>query len=195
MAYFSIAGEGVLDLVIARKALEYHGHSVFAEFDKRGKDRLDAALPGYLNASRYSPWLIFRDLDQHDCVVQLLDQIAPQRGDFPNAIIRICIRSVESWLLADRVGFARFFGVPAGRISPSPDLLANPKDALVRSVEASRHKNLRDGIMPRAGSGRKVGPEYNAVLSDYIDKVWSIERAINASESLSRAVRRIQAFA
>jgi hypothetical protein len=194
MAFFSIAGEGILDLSVARVIIYHHGHQVFAEFDKRGKDRLDASLHGYFLASRHSPWLILRDLDAAECPITLLDNIAPNRADFGNALLRVCIRSVESWLLADRTGFSQHFGVSANHIPAAPDNLLNPKLSLVQCVARSRFRNLREGIVPRTGSGRSVGPEYNAILSQYIATNWDVKRACLNSDSLNRAFERIANF-
>jgi hypothetical protein len=194
MATFSIAGEGVLDLQVAERVLAYLGHSASGKFDKQGKERLDASIPGFLNASRFSPWLIMRDLDNAACAPALLDQIAPTRFQYPSAMLRICVRSVEAWLLADRTGFARYFGVSLSRVPANPDQLANPKTALVNAVTRSRNRSLREGVTPRAGSGRSVGPEYNAVMLDYVNREWSIDGARANSSSLERAVVRIGAY-
>ncbi|WP_179188282.1 hypothetical protein [Sphingomonas sp. IBVSS2] len=194
MAIFSVAGEGILDLAVARKMLSRYGHQVASEFDKGGKHRLDAAIPGYLNAARFSPWLILRDLDDDGCPVALLNQIAPNRHEIGGALIRLCNRSVESWLLADRSGFARFFGLALAIVPANPDLLVDPKQVLIQCVSASRHRNLREGVIPRPGSGRKVGPEYNAVLSDFVNEIWDVDRGCDQSNSLSRASGRIANF-
>lgn len=194
MPYFSIAGEGLLDLAVARKILEQHSHDISYEFDLGGKDKLDKSLSGYLNASRHSPWLILRDLDREECAPSLLEKIAPNRSDFSGAVLRVCVKAVEAWVLADRQGFARHFGLAAATIPSDPEALADPKVALVTCISRSRHRNLREGVVPRQGSGRQVGPEYNAVLIDFVRTNWDLTRATEVSASLRRTVERVAAF-
>lgn len=194
MAYFSLAGEGALDLLVARKIVAFADHQVFAQYDKGGKNNLDRNLKGYMNASRVGPWLILRDLDQDACPLAVLDSIAADRVAFPNCLLRICIRSVESWLLADKAGFSLFFGVSSARIPPVPDALQDSKGALLDVVSHARNRNLRDGVLPRNGSGRRVGPEYNAVMAAYVEGAWSVQRARANSDSLHRAVASVESW-
>lgn len=192
--HFSIAGEGTLDLAVAEIILNRFGHEVSAAFDKRGKDNLDSRLSGYLNASRISPWLVLRDLDTDDCAPTVLNRIAPNIGQFPNMHLRICVRSVEAWLLADSQAFAQFLGVRIAAVPQDPDDLAYPKTTLVQIAAGSRRRNLRDGIVPRPQSGRAVGPEYNSIMTEFVLAHWNVERAIGQSPSLDRAVNRIRAI-
>lgn len=193
--YFTLAGEGILDLAVAGKIVSESGHLVLAQYDKRGKSRLDQAIPGYARASIISPWLVLRDLDTDSCPLTVLGQIGINRVSFPNLILRICIRSIESWLIADRTGLAHFLGIRVGQVVDDPEALGDPKAELVRLARLSRRRDLREGLVPRVGSGRKIGPEYNALLRMYVADVWSVERAAKASDSLLRAVTRVREFA
>lgn len=195
MAYFSIAGEGFLDLSVGKRLLEMFNHQVIAQYDKRGKDRLDASFPGYLNASRLNPWLVLRDQDNHPCVAELSRQINPNRDEFPQMVLRICATSIESWLLADKTGFSRYFRVGAGKLPSDVEALPDAKGCLINIVSGCSRRNLREGIVPRVGSGRKIGPEYNAVLSSFINEEWNANRASENSESLRRAMSRIEELA
>lgn len=63
---------------------------------------------------------------------------------------------------------------------------------LVQLAGQSRHRNLREGLVPRPNSGATVGPEYNSILETYIWARWDIERAAEAAPSLSRVLYRMQ---
>lgn len=194
MAYFSVAGEGILDLAVGKKLLTSLNHDVIAEFDKRGKDRLDASLVGFARASAHSPWLVLRDLDNHACAPSLLEQIIPDRNDHPNLLLRVCVRSIEAWLLADQHAIASFLGLRLGAFANDPDGLANPKRSLIEAAAQSRRRDLREGITPRTGSGRTIGPEYNAIMMAFLENHWSLERALDSSSSLKKAHDTIAAY-
>lgn len=192
MACINIVGEGSLDLALGRRIVTFCGHQVGREFDKRGKSKIDSSLSGYANASRISDWLVLRDLD-HDaeCAAALANIIFANRADFPRLKLRIPIRESETWLLADRAGIAQYLGVSHVRIPIAPEDLDDPKAALVDAAAKSRHRNIREGAVPRVNSGRDVGPEYNFIFSEFVTRNWSVESARTNSNSLDRCLNRL----
>lgn len=190
--YFSIAGEDILHLAVAEKIVEHFGCEVGASHNRNGCGRLDSGLRGFAAASAYSPWLVFRDLDSAVCPTALLDRIFPQRAEHPNMLLRILVREVESWIMADRASLAQFLGLGIARVPQNPEALPNPKEALIRLASETRHRNLRDGLTPRPGSGAAVGPEYNSILERYVWEQWEIEEAAENAPSLARLLQRLQ---
>ena len=99
-----------------------------------GKARLDANLVRWDQPSNRQPFLVLRDWDDDDgvaCVPGLIDKV---RGDGPGSrvlAVRIAVRSVESWLLADSEAFSSFFRVRRNTLPPSPDELVDPKGAVL----------------------------------------------------------------
>ncbi|HTU11182.1 MAG TPA: hypothetical protein VMG08_09825 [Allosphingosinicella sp.] len=190
--YFSIAGEDLLHLAVAEKIVAHFGCEVAASHNRNGCGRVDSGLRGFAAASTYSPWLVFRDLDAAPCAPALLEKILPERDEYPNLLLRIVVREVESWIIADRTNLAQFLGVSLTKIPLDPESLAHPKEAMILLANQTRHRKIRDGLVPRGGSGASVGPEYNSILEAYIWDKWSIEGAAANAPSLSRLLQRFQ---
>jgi hypothetical protein len=74
------------------------------------------------------------------------------------------------------------------------DEIPDPKQFLIAKAKKSRKRNLKKDIVPRAGSTAKIGPNYNACLSNFIRSNLNVHRAIKYSESLDRGFRKIQNF-
>ena len=75
--------------------------------------------------------LVLVDLDRPEpCPADLIESILPA----PRAsklLFRVAVMEVESWVMADRVAFARFLSVPLHRIPDEPDTILQPKEAIV----------------------------------------------------------------
>ncbi len=191
---FTAAGEGELDLAVIQSVLSHLGHELVIAHNKAGCSKLDAALAGFANASRYSPWVVLRDQDDHDCAIDLANQKLPNRLEFPDLIFRVVQREVEAWILADRLGFASLTGVSRQLVPRQPEELADPKRHLIEIARRSRRKNIREGLAPRLDSGATVGPEYNAILQDFVLTNWSCERASEYAPGLQRFISRVQNY-
>jgi hypothetical protein len=136
---------------------------------------------------------LLTDLDQHPCPPVLIDDwldVEPHS----NLIFRVAVREVESWLLADREGFADFLGISVVNIPLQPDQIANPKQSLVNAARRSRRRALRESIVPRQGSTSVQGPDYNGCLGEFVRNQWGRDAAAESSPSLSRAWERLIAF-
>lgn len=179
-----VAYEGDTDRPVADELAADAGIEVAARLDKGGKSQLDAELPAYNAAAAGSPWLVLRDLD-HDaaCAPQLIDDLGLVPAEW--MCFRVAVREVESWLLADHEGFARYFKVDASRLPVDPDAEPDPKRTLMNVVRGSRRRAIRDAMLPRPGTS--VGPLYAATLIEFATTAWSLERAARRSGSLRRA--------
>ena len=69
------------------------------------------------------------------------------------------------------------------------DLELNPKETLINLAQASRSRSIREDIVPRRGSGAKVGPLYVARLTEFAERYWRPDIAAENSESLHRCIR------
>ena len=49
----------------------------------------------------------------------------------PQFFFRVAVMEVESWVMADRIGFAAFLSVPLHRIPSPTDSILNPKEFLL----------------------------------------------------------------
>lgn len=190
----SIAVEGSSDAAVVRRICNLVGLEVGAEFVAGGKSRLDPRLAGYNNAARFAPWLVLRDLDHDaDCAPTLVRQLLPEPA--AQMCLRVPVRSIESWLMGDRAGFARFFGVSPAVVSANPDALERPKRTIVDLARRSKKRVIREGIVPPPGTSAEVGPGYTALIVEYADKSWDPESAAENSESLNRCVRVLRTIA
>jgi hypothetical protein len=184
----SIAVEGVSDAAVLQRVCKSLGLEVGPTFIANGKARLDERLRGYNNAARYSPWLVVRDMD-HDaeCAPRLIRSLLPDPS--PHMYLRIPVRSIESWLLADREGFSRFFGVQIGIVPADPESLDRPKRTIVDLARRSSKRSIRDSVVPLEGTSAEVGREYTPTIIDFAQRMWDPERAASVSPSLGRCLR------
>ncbi len=190
----AIACEGEVDRAVLCRVLELRDVAIGTIRVAGGVARLESRMAGYLAAARLAPWIVHRDLDSAAaCAPALLARIAPARISGLNLIIPV--RQTEAWLLADRDGCAKFLGVRPSAMPDEPETLADAKQALVRLAGRSRRRDIRDGIVPSATSGRKVGPEYVARVSGFVATGWSPDRAVaGGARSLAKLLERIERF-
>jgi hypothetical protein len=104
---------------------------------------------------------------------------------------RIAVRAVETWLLADRQRFAQFLRIPVSRIPPVLEAVDDPKLLLVNLARHSRKRAMREDMVPRQRSGRKVGPAYASRLMEFVENTttgWRPDVAAEESDSLKRCL-------
>jgi len=140
------------------------------------------------------PYLILTDLDYEECAPIMIKEWLPETRN-PNLIFRIAVREVESWVLADRPGFAKFLGISQNKMPRKPDELLDPKAYLINLAKDSRKRALREDIVPKQGSTAKQGPAYNERLASFVQDAWNPSNARQFSPSLERTIRAIEVFA
>ena len=184
----TLAVEGISDEAIIRKVCETVGIPISTVYNCRGKSRLDGQLMGYNNAAKYSPWVVIRDLDNDEsCAPQLRKRLLPQQSEM--LLLRIPVRSIESWLLADREAIAAYLAVPDASIPSDPESLEHPKRELVNIARRSRKRQIREDIVPRPGLSVDVGPGYTERIIDFSENHWRPLTAAGISDSLARCIR------
>lgn len=179
----TIAVEGDLDERVAVRLVEDAGGVVSLVYGRRGRPWLRQRIRGYRNAARRTPWFVLVDLDADACAPRLRDEWGVE-GSSGGLCFRVAVRSVESWLLADREQFAGFLGTPPARLPARPDEVSDAKQELINVARRSRRGTVRDAIVP--GPAARVGPLYTSTLSQFVDERWDPTRAAEASPSLAR---------
>lgn len=159
----------------------------------RGYGFLKKNIIGFNQASKGMPYLILTDLDDRECAPLLINEWLPQTRN-PNLIFRIAVREVESWLLADDAGFARFLGIAKHKLPRNPDDLRDPKATLINLARTSRKRDIKADIVPRPGITAKQGPAYNDCLISFVKDTWNPEKARRHSQSLEKALRALETF-
>lgn len=139
------------------------------------------------------PYLILTDLDNKECAPTMIQEWLPETKN-PNLIFRIAVREVESWVLADRPGFAKFLGISPKKVAAKPDDLPDPKAYLINLARKSRKRAIREDIVPRQGSTAKQGPAYNECLVSFVQEAWNPSNASLSSPSLERTIKAIEVF-
>lgn len=184
--------EGIVDEAVVRRLIRELGAEPGAVHGKNGKQHLRERIAGFNNAARYSPWIVLLDLD-HDaeCAPLLRSRWLPEPALF--MCLRIAVRQVEAWLLADRENIAKFLAVAALRIPHHAETLSNAKEAMVDLARRSRRRDIREDMVPRPGSGRSVGPAYASRLIEFAQGMWNPQEAARPSDSLRRSMIRLEA--
>jgi hypothetical protein len=186
-----VVGEGPLDVTIGSRLCQSVGLTVARELASRGKADLDGRLAEYNRAASSLHWLVLRDLDHDaDCPADLVRELLPAPN--PHMRLRVAVREAEAWLLADREAASKLLAIPVHAVPERPDELDDPKRELVNLARRSGRRAVREGLVPREGSGAIVGPEYNAQLIAYVRGAWNPDEAVRWSPSLASTLRRLR---
>jgi hypothetical protein len=190
----NILVEGYTDEVVVRRILDYVGLPCGMVYGKEGKSRLLERLPHYNQAARFRPWLAVIDLDlDESCAPTLIQNVLPQRSD--GMLLRVAVRAIEAWLLADAERLAAFLNIALSRVPLQPDAESNPKTSLVNLARHRRSKTIVADMVPRQGSGARVGPGYPSRLIEFVTLhkyQWRPEVAMQSSESLQRCIAALE---
>ena len=161
--------------------------------NKRGVTKLAPALLRYMQLAQHvQPVLCIADTDGQ-CAVSLrsewLRDVLPPR----HFVLRLAEAEAESWLLADRKGFAQGLSVPLNKLPQNPDQERDPKRFVLKLIRRSKEKILRDEVIS-ATDPNKPGTGYNSHLVAFVRKHWNACRAAQFSPSLKRALNQVQAL-
>lgn len=190
----SAAVEGILDEAVFCRIVKDLGAIPGSVYGKRGKPFLLQKLNAYNQAARYGPWVIIIDLD-HDaeCAPPFRQSCLPDPA--PNMNFRIAVREIEAWLLGDRKRLSKFLSVGVSRIPHNPETLDSPKSTMVNLARHSRRRDVRENMVPRVGSGRKIGPAYTSLLIEFSrdsERGWRPSIAAKSSDSLNKCICRLK---
>lgn len=154
--------------------------------------------------SKTRPVVALVDLDANACAPVLKQNLL--QGNVPNIdfIFNIAIDEAEAWLMADKVGFARYFGVSQqlipdssmqkmGGMTPVQELDFSIKSSLQLThqiMPSSTNAELKTQMMAQGNAVK--GKEYNSAILPFIDTSWDVTAASANSDSLRRMIRRLQ---
>ena len=190
----SFAVEGDTDEAVVRKLATGLSIDVYQVLGKQGKAWVLKALRGLNNSARGQPWFVLIDLNgDAPCPgAYVADLLAT-----PSRLmrLRLAVRELEAWLLADRAGFSRFLGVSERDLPADPESLSDPKGTVIDLARRSSKPKVRSGMPPRPGSGRKTGELYAALLIEFTQDHWNVAAASARARSLARAIGRLDELA
>lgn len=184
--------EGPTDEVMACRLAEIAGHQIGACYGKRGVSWLKQHVVNFNGMASAIPMLALVDFMDTGllCPPDVVRRWLPQRHS--HMIFRLVVRELESWLLADRKGMAAFLGVPLVKMPQHPEILHDPKQALVNLARRSRYSSVRTTLVPRSGTTARVGRLYTSEISRFIREIWDAEKARANSLSLHRCLLRLE---
>jgi len=183
----NIVIEGTTDEPVVRRVLSVVGFNAGTVYIQGSKGKLDKKVAAYNNAAKFAHWLVLRDMDRDaDCPSTLVRQLLPTPSQF--MCLRIAVRSMEAWLLADREKISDYLGVSIARIPLDPESLLNPKTELVEIAKHARRREIREDIVPASQSIASVGVGYTLRVGEFASKVWRPKVAARQSRSLARCL-------
>jgi hypothetical protein len=160
-----------------------------------GNGYLRSRLKAFCEMARNRPMLVLTDLDTLPCPMALRTTWFGRLTQPADLHIRVAVREVEAWLLADHVAMAGLLGVSiARRLPDDPDSLPDPKAFLLQIARRAPRNVRLDLCAPPAAIARQ-GLAYNARLCGFVREHWDPVRAAARSESLSRTRLRLQSLA
>jgi len=191
------AVEGLADEVLLKRICDSVGASVGQVYGRYGKPYILKNLNGYNHSAQFRHWVVLVDLDNDGpCVPEVLPRWLPAPSRLMR--LRVAVRELESWLLADSERIAKFLGVAVAEIPADPDSIADPKRLMVQLARGSRRRAIREDMVPNVGSGQQVGPAYTSRMIEFIQSVesgWRPDVAAGNSDSLRRCISAISNLA
>jgi len=160
---------------------------------KGGSGYLRSHMDSWRQISQRQIVLILTDLDRVTCPLALLANWHGYAVPPANLLLRIAVREVESWVLADHVAMRKLIGTK-GTLPPKPDDLSDPKQHFLQLAKLAPSR-VRQELVKDSGAVASQGIGYNTCLTAWVQSVWSPERASARSPSLARTCKRLSELA
>lgn len=184
------AVEGITDEVLLKRLCAFIGAPLGRIYGRYGKSYVLSRINGYNHSAKFRHWVVLLDLDEDGlCAPDVISKWLPAPARLMS--LRVAVRELESWLLADAERMGKFLGVPNKEIPNNPDNIPDPKRLIVALAKRSRSRAIREDIVPNPGSGQAVGPAYTSRMIEFIQNVqsgWRPDVAAKNSDSLQRCI-------
>ncbi len=176
------------------------GYPTIMQGDSRIKKDFPASL-AMADKGLYTLSLVDLDVYNHPCPPALLRDwlgIAQNKSVSlpPQTVVRVATRIVESWIMADRKKFARYFDLTESLLPTIPDEHLRPRKLFFDLLGKEKASALRNrglaGMLPSRNA--HIGPCYNEIMCDFIERHWSPLRAEKNSPSLKRTMNRLRSM-
>jgi len=112
-------------------------------------------------------------------------------GIHQSFLLRLAVCEADSWVLADRAGFAKAFGVSMAAVPRKPEALADAKREVLRLAVRSSRRVIRDEV-PAVGEATRPGSGYNQHLCAFVRETWNAANAAQHAPSLARAIKALK---
>ena len=184
--------EGDMDEAAVKRIIEAAGHLPGTVYGKRGYGYIREKIGGFNLASQGAHYIALVDFmdTRLSCPPEVISNWLSNR--LPNMLFRVVVRELESWLLADRQNLAKFLHIDVAKVPVSPELVHDPKQALVNLARRSRSKRVREALVPQVGSTATVGKLYKSEMISFIQEHWNIVTARGNAPSLDRCLMELE---
>lgn len=192
MTPIAIATEDELSEAVALRLVAElpEPHHVTTVLRKGGFGYLRSKMDSWCQMAQHQVMLVLTDLDQAECASKLRKQWLSARPEPARLLLRVAVREVESWVLADHVAMRMLIG-SRGTLPHRPDELPDPKQALLRLAKGAP-REVRDDLLRMVDGRLAQGLGYNACLVKWVGVKWDPQQAAERSPSLERARKRLR---
>ena len=153
---------------------------------RNGSGYLKSKVESWRQLAGQQVVLLLTDIDQIDCPVALRNEWLGTRPVPDRLLLRIAVREIESWVLADHDAMRKLIG-DRGKLPPAPDELGDPKAFLLNMVRKYAPRDVKQDLLAERGAMASQGLGYNRRLVAWVKSDWSPDRAAARSPSLLRA--------
>lgn len=136
-------------------------------------------------------YIVFIDLDNDTCAPNKISSWL-DGSKSNNLLLRVAVKEIESWIIADKEHFQLFLGLRHDLIPDNVDRIPDPKAFLFDLVKKSKKSHLIRDICPK--NTARLGPLYNETLSKFVWSSWDPNLAQLHSPSLNRTIKRFKLY-
>ena len=189
----AVVEDGLSESVVRKVVAEIRPDlTIYQVMRKNGQGYIRTKVRELNRVAHRIPVFVLVDLDRPEpCPADLIRNLLPIPHG-PHLLFRVAVMEIESWVLADRRGFAKFLGVPKDSLPEQPDAVGDPKELIVSLARKSKRKEIREDLIPSAGGVRRTGAAFNPRLIAFVENDWSLQDAAAASPSLRKTVDRLR---
>jgi len=192
MTDVAVATEDELSEILCRKLLGEVGLNPFLKLRKGGNGYLRSRMESFCQMAQSYPVIILTDQDRADCAPRLCadwlrNLIVPE-----NLLLRVAVREVEAWLLADGQAIQKFFDVDVR--SADFESVDDPKQLLLETMRRST-RAVRNYLVEVRKGQAYCGVGYSNELIAFVNEAWDSERASQLSNSLRKTRKRLSELA
>src|SRR5688572_5485561 len=159
MASVALATEDELSEVVGERLLGEVALTPDLLFRRGGNGYLRTNIQKWSRLAGLMPVLVLTDLDNAPCASALIGAWLRSHSQPQNLVVRVAVREVEAWLLADHEGMRGILGARS-RFPPDPDAIADPKRVLLQLARRAP-REVREDLVAARGSAAAQGIGYN----------------------------------
>jgi hypothetical protein len=193
MTFVALATEDELSEAVGKRLLIDAGYQLEPAplLRRNGSGYLRSKMDSWCEMAKRKPVFLLTDLDRTVCPAELRAAWTGNRKPSENLVMRVAVREIEAWILADHQALKTIVG-SRGSLPMDPDALPDPKQYFLRLIAKQARREIREELVADAGAIASQGIGYNARLSHLVSTIWSPERAALRSKSLHRARIRLR---